>query len=173
MSRHFGEIMQNGYLVRDLDAAVDHWTRVIGVGPFYVLEHASFDLVCRGRPATCTISVAIANSGPLQIELIRLESDGPSLYREFLDAGREGLHHVAYLVASIDRAVAESRLPVAQAGEANGFRFAYLETETHPGTVLELIERTPGIEALFGTIAAASRNWNGEDPVRSFAALRG
>lgn len=33
MSRHFGKITQNGYVVRDIGAAMRHWSDVLGVGP--------------------------------------------------------------------------------------------------------------------------------------------
>ena len=41
------------------------------------------------------MSIALANSGDLQIELIQQVNDAPSMYKEFLDAGHEGLQHVA------------------------------------------------------------------------------
>jgi len=33
MSRIFGAVCQNGYVVRDIQAAMRHWIEVIGVGP--------------------------------------------------------------------------------------------------------------------------------------------
>ena len=41
-------------------------------------------------------SVALANSGPLQVELIQCRNDVPSMYRDFTRAGHSGLQHVAY-----------------------------------------------------------------------------
>lgn len=35
MSRLFGDAIQNGYVVRDIDAAMRHWIDVLGVGPWY------------------------------------------------------------------------------------------------------------------------------------------
>ena len=35
MSRFFGEIRQLGYVVPDIEAAMDYWTRTLGVGPFF------------------------------------------------------------------------------------------------------------------------------------------
>ncbi len=32
MSRIFGKVCQNGYVVRDIAAALTHWTEVLGVG---------------------------------------------------------------------------------------------------------------------------------------------
>jgi hypothetical protein len=38
LKHRFGPIRQNGYVVRDIDAALRHWTEVLGVGPFYYFE---------------------------------------------------------------------------------------------------------------------------------------
>ncbi len=51
MSRIFGEVRQNGYVVRDIDAALKHWTEVLGVGPFFYFERAPVsDFRYRGEP---------------------------------------------------------------------------------------------------------------------------
>ena len=92
MSRLFGEIRQNGYVVRDLEAAIAQWLEVPRVGPFFVLEHVKAEgFEYRGEPSPLEVSFAFANSGPLQIELIQQHGDAPSMYRDFLAAGREGL----------------------------------------------------------------------------------
>ena len=103
MSRIFGEIRQNGYVVRDLAAALRHWTTVLGVGPFFYFEHVKIDdFRYRGQPSSPALSIALANSGALQIELIQQHNDAPSMYRDFLQAGREGLQHVAYWTETMD-----------------------------------------------------------------------
>ena len=38
----------------------------------------------RGEPCEITLSLALANSGEMQIELIQQEDDTPSIYTEFL-----------------------------------------------------------------------------------------
>ncbi len=35
MNRGFGSVRQNGYVVRDIEAALKHWTEVLAVGPFF------------------------------------------------------------------------------------------------------------------------------------------
>lgn len=35
MSRHLGAIRQLGYVVPDIEAAMDYWSRTLGVGPWY------------------------------------------------------------------------------------------------------------------------------------------
>ena len=45
MSRLLGEIRQNGYVVRDVEAAMRHWSEVLGVGPFFYFERVPIELV--------------------------------------------------------------------------------------------------------------------------------
>jgi catechol 2,3-dioxygenase-like lactoylglutathione lyase family enzyme len=91
-------------VVPDIEAALDHWTRVLGVGPFYYFERVPVEeFRYRGERSPLEVSIALANSGPLQIELIQQRNDAPSMYRDFL--GREsrgGLQHVAYWTQSFD-----------------------------------------------------------------------
>ena len=35
MSRHFGALRQLGYVVTDIEAAMDYWGRTLGVGPWF------------------------------------------------------------------------------------------------------------------------------------------
>src|SRR5262245_26700915 len=107
----FGPIRQNGYVVRDIHAAMDDWVGGHGVGPWHLVGRVQLDWVrYRGRDSAPEMSIALANSGDLQIELIQQLNDAPSLYRDFLEAGGEGLQHVAYwstdYQALLDRALA-------------------------------------------------------------------
>ena len=103
MSRIFGAITQNGYVVRDIEAAMRHWIDVLGVGPwFYVARAPIEDFQYRGAPSPVEVSIALANSGALQIELIQQRNDAPSMYRDFLQAGNERLQHVAYWTQTFD-----------------------------------------------------------------------
>ena len=103
MSRRFGPVRQNGYVVRDIEAAMAHWSGVTGVGPWFYTERAPIHhFEYRGRPYEIHLSIALTNSGPLQLELIQQRNDAPSLYREFLDAGQEGLQHIAYWTEHFD-----------------------------------------------------------------------
>ena len=40
MSRFFGAVTQNGYVVRDIQAAMRHWIEVLDVGPWYYIDRA-------------------------------------------------------------------------------------------------------------------------------------
>lgn len=178
MSRFFGEIRQNGYVVRDIEAAMKHWTEVLGVGPFFYLEKAPIEnFRYYGEPSEMLASIALANSGPLQIELIQQRNGAPSMYRDFLEAGHEGLQHVAYWTKDFDRdfdRAMELGYTVGQSGEVGGpeGRMVYFATEAHPGTVVELSEISGPKGRTFEMIAKKARAWDGSDPIRRLRASR-
>lgn len=43
MSRLFGPIRKTGYVVPDIRAAMDHWVRVLGVGPWFYFDRVKVD----------------------------------------------------------------------------------------------------------------------------------
>jgi len=171
VSRYYGEIRQNGYVVRDIQAAMRHWSEVLGVGPFFYIERVPIeDFRYRCEPSPLEVSIALAQTGPLQIELIEQRNDAPSMYRDFLAAGREGLQHVAYWTESFDTLLAQAAERGHRVGQSgcigeNG-RFAYLETEAHPGTVVEISEISGPKGRFFAHIARVAAEWDGTDPVR-------
>jgi catechol 2,3-dioxygenase-like lactoylglutathione lyase family enzyme len=176
MSRFFGAVRQAGYVVDDIEAAMDYWSRELGIGPWFYnprvpIENYSY----RGERFEPHNSVALANSGPLQMELIQTRNDVPSMYRDFRRAGRTGLQHVAYWTESYDADLARltaQGFRAAMSGEVgrNG-RFVYFDTEYHPGTVIELSEVAGPKGRMFDLIRAASEGWDGSDPVRPFPDL--
>ena len=172
MSRVFGEIRQNGYVVRDIEAAMKHWSEVLGVGPFFYFEEAPVEnFRYRGEPSEILVSIALTNSGPLQIELIQQRNDAPSMYRDFIAAGHEGLQHVAYWTENFDvdleRVLALGH-EVGHSGQVGGpsGRFVYLATEAHPGTVIELSEISGPKGAFFAHVRETAASWDGSEPVR-------
>jgi catechol 2,3-dioxygenase-like lactoylglutathione lyase family enzyme len=171
MSRILGEIRQNGYVVRDIEAALRHWTEILGVGPFFYLETAPIeDFRYRGEPSPLQVSIALANSGPLQIELIQPRNDAPSMYRDFLATGSEGLQHVAYWTERMDadlERLERAGFSIGQSGRigADG-RFVYYETAAHPGTVVELSEVGGAKGRFFAHVREAAQTWDGSEPIR-------
>jgi len=171
MSRRFGKVRQNGYVVRDIDAALKHWTEVVGVGPFWYFERVPMErFAYRGEPSPLEVSIALANSGDLQIELIQQRNDAPSMYRDFLAEGHEGLQHVAWWTESFDRDLEDALAAgfrVGQSGQigADG-RFVYFESTGHPGSVIELSEISGAKGRLFAHIREAAARWDGSDPIR-------
>jgi hypothetical protein len=172
VSALFGKVCQNGYVVRDIDAALKFWTGELRVGPFFYVPAVKVDWFrYRGTASPVEMSIALANSGDLQIELIQQRNDAPSMYRDFLDRHGEGLQHMSYRSTDYqslyDRAVAAG-FSVGHEGQIGGAkgRFAYFETTGHPGTVIEISDVSGSKGRFFERIKAASVDWDGSDPVR-------
>ncbi len=173
MSRFFGEVRQLGYVVRDIEAEMRRWIEILGVGPWFYAERVPpTGFFHRGQDSSAERSVALANSGALQIELIQQRNDAPSMYLEFLEKHGEGLQHVAFWTTSYDAdmaRLAKQGLHPVMGGEVGaGGRYAYFDTEFHPGTVVELSEINGAKGELFRTIREAAVDWNGANPVRAF-----
>jgi hypothetical protein len=171
LSRIFGEVRQNGYVVRDIEAALVHWTERLGVGPFFYFERVPVeDFRYCGNPSPLQVSIALANSGSLQIELIQQRNDAPSMYRDFLAERGEGMQHVAYWTKTMDADLARldaAGYTIGQSGcIGEGGRFVYLQTEFHPGTVVEVSEVSGPKGRFFEYVAEAARTWDGSEPVR-------
>ena len=176
MSRHLGEIRQLGYVVPDIEAAMDHWSRVLGVGPWFYNPRVPIrNYVYRGEAHEPHNSVALANAGGVQVELIQTRNDVPSMYRDFQQGGRSGLQHVAYWTESYDsdlaRLLSLGWQPVMQGEVGERGRFIYFDTEFHPGAVIELSEVAGPKGRMFQIIREASVEWDGQDPVRPFPDL--
>lgn len=181
MSRFFGEIRQVAYLVPDIEAAMHYWAEVLGVGPWYYNPKVPIEnYIYRGERHAPHNSVALANAGGLQIELLQIRNDVPSMYRDFQRAGFTGVQHFAYWTEDFDTDLARAEqegFEVCMSGEvgANG-RFVYFEKKTegevvYPGTVIELSEVAGPKGRLFNLIREASIDWDGSEPVRPFPDL--
>lgn len=172
MSRVFGPVRQLGYVVRDIEAAMQHWTSVLGIGPFFYFPRVvALDGVYRGEAQPFEIAVALAQSGPMQIELMCQLDDAPSALREFSAAHGEGLHHLAYWTDTFDAKLGAARdggYSVWQSGAigSRDNRFAYLATQGHAGTVIEISEVSGMKGRLFEHIAQTAATWDGSAPVR-------
>lgn len=167
--RHF---MQIAMMVEDIETACANWTRTTGVGPFLHVPHIrldSFDY--RGTKASgIDFSVAIAQSGGVQIELVQQHDDGPSAYRDIIAKGAQGFHHLAIYTGDYDAVHAsyiDQGFVAAVEGTFGGYRFAYIDTSAAIGCMIELIEENPLPGEFFERVAAAARDWDGvTDPIR-------
>lgn len=172
MSQQYSAIRQIGYVVKDIEKAMEHWSRVLGVGPWYYREDAT--------PTTFTyygeasrppkLSIALANSGFVQIELIQQRDETPSLYLDSLKASGECAQHIAYWT---EDQFDELRAKLIADGYVEGHagqmgqrgRFTYLVHQDLPSAIIELSELQGGKGEYFKVVAAAAQTWDGEQSV--------
>lgn len=176
MSKHLGPIRQLGYVVPDIEAAMKYWSDVLGIGPWYYNPKVPIkNYKYKGESYEPHNSVALANSGYIQVELIQTRNDIPSMYRDFQQTSKSGLQHVAFWTESYDadleKMIALGWKPVMQGEVGTNGRFIYFDTEYHPGTVIELSEVLGPKGAMFKAIREASENWDGKFEVRPFPDL--
>ena len=164
-----GPIRQIGYVVNDLDRALASWVE-LGVGPWLVMRGLPMRALYRGEPCETTLSLALSNSGELQLELIQQEDKTRSIFTEFLAANGPGYHQLAYWTEDFDatmKAVENAGGPVVWlGGEGFGVRFAYVEPPNAPATIVEISELTDATVASAKFIRDAADGWDGTDPIR-------
>ncbi|HME49157.1 VOC family protein [Mycobacterium sp.] len=165
-----GPVRQIGYVVEDFDRWVASWLAA-GVGPFYVMRGLTQRVLYRGRPCRVTLSLGLANTGDMQVEVIQQEDSAPSVYSEFLASGREGFHQLAWWGTDFDSALRNAEAagwPVVWlGGQAEGVRYAYVEPSGGAATIYEIMELTDISSAFNKLIRDAAEGWDGTDPIRT------
>lgn len=171
VSHIFGGIRQIGYIVSDIEASMDQWVKH-GVGPWFYIQTVQTDYFrYRGQDSPVEMSIALANSGDVQIELIQQRNDAPSGYRDFLHAGKQGAQHLAYWTEDFqdlyDKALAAG-YTVLHEGRIGGEegRFAYFDTEFDQGTIIEISDISGPKGKMFGYIRDIAAAWDGTTPIR-------
>jgi len=169
-----GGICQTAFVVRDINAAIDHFVRDCAAGPFFLLPSFLVEgQVYRGTPSTADVAIAMGFAGHMQIELIQPLDDNPSVYRETIEARGYGFHHFGIALRDVDAALpgylARGYNLAFRAPVPTGGAVAYLEGghDASPGFV-ELIPANDGMDHHFSMMWQASQGWDGSDPVRPF-----
>ena len=127
--------------------------------------HEAFHIAQEGRPGPVLVDVP----RDVQLELIQQRCDTPSMYRDFLAAGYEGMQHWSSWPVDYEdklQHALSAGYSVGQQGDSARGRFVYLWDEGHPGTVIEMAHMTPTRKSIFDAIRAAAVGWDGTDPIQ-------
>ena len=137
-------IDQVGFVVRSVDEAERRYGPLFG--PFTRMDGSVKGADYRGRVRDVELQLLFGRSGELEIEFIEWRS-GESPHREFIEAGREGLHHLRHRVddtdAWIERVAAVGYRPIWYKQFSPEIVFAYLERAGDP-LILELLQMPGG-----------------------------
>ena len=139
---------QLGVVVKDVDKTIDYYSSTYGIGPWRTVEINHPEVQVRDKTHFWKAKLAFASMGPVEIELIQ-NIDGRSIHSEFLDEGREGLHHLDFFFSDEDemnRTIAElvkDGFEVIQGGKSRSAKgsYAYLDTDKVAGIMFEFIYR--------------------------------
>ncbi len=164
-----------GYWVNDLEAAVARAVRDLGVGPFLVHEHITFDswetgpaVAADPGPVEFDHSAAFAAWGPVVIELGQVHAIDPRLAQAY--GVRDGaVSHVSWVVDDLE-AEAE-RLTALGCEPVNTASTGPIHVSWHTGGPLfphpiELHEANPAILGMHPRLSGLAEGWDGSDPMR-------
>lgn len=170
LSRKFGPVRQLAFVPQNFNDALRYWTKVMGVGPFFYLEHIPLtDVHYRGHAEGLDCSAALAVWDGLEIEILRQHDRRPSVYDEWLQGGRSGVHHIRLDCDDLEAARAqclELGGEVAQEATmpAGGH---YIMVDLHQGgPLIEFACLQPEFVEVFALIRKSAQEWDGCHPVR-------
>lgn len=157
----YNRVHQLGFVVPDMEAAMDFYGAVYGVKRWYrPVNEPQGELFFEGRPFSDPgYDMAIGYCGKTEIELITV-GKVDNLYSRYLAQNPAGgLHHISFFVRNLDAWVEEYKAKgfrVTQNGLVNGkrskCRFAYM---TRPAEGLSCI--VEGAELRLGRLRLPSR----------------
>ena len=128
------KVDQIGIVVRDMEVTMKFYEKMFGIEPFPTVESAI---------DSAKLKIGLFQLGEVQIELIQVLK-GETIHSKFVEKRGEGLHHLGFFVEDIEKELArleKEGIKVLERGSVLGVvKFAYLDTESFFGVVLELIQ---------------------------------
>lgn len=132
--------------VKDLDSAIDRYTTDYKLGPFKIAELKAplvYDVEFRGRPADIHWRAAMAEVGPLAVELLEVRGGSDDVV-EWASAMPDGYWHLTSYHLTVEEAeaaaqrVAETSAELVLSGRVAGTRFFMFETGGLFGRMFEI-----------------------------------
>lgn len=163
-----------GYWVDDLDEAVDRAVRTLGVGPFLVHRHVTFDAfrLADGTevtdPAYFDHTAAFASWGSIVLELGQVHTAHPDIAAAYrIRTGDVG--HVSWVVDDLDAETV--RLEALGCALIHTAASGAVAVAWHDGGSLfphpiEVHRAGPPILGMAGRLAALADGWDGSTPIR-------
>jgi hypothetical protein len=97
-------ISQIAIAVEDVEKTASDYWNILGVGPWAIYRWEAplvHDRVYRGKPADADERIALTQLANVRFALVSPGKE-PSIYRDWLADRGEGLHHIQFLVDSVD-----------------------------------------------------------------------
>lgn len=137
--------IQIGIVVSDIVVAAQRWADVFNLPVPEIIVTDTVDLAqteYMGAPTPARAKLAFFDFGQVDVELIE-PIDGPSTWKDQLDAHGESIHHIAFEIRDMGEKITyltKKGIPLVQRGEYSGGRYAYMDGLSELGAVLELLE---------------------------------
>lgn len=164
-----------GFVVRDVDAAMDCYRRMLGVDGWRVHEIHRAKAPWAERYTDARIKIAFGRGAGLTFELIQV-LDGKTQHSEFLEAHGEGVQHIGLWThdvrASVEAAVAQGARIVTALVDPNDQAVVQLTPASSTDEILRAIprDRLAYVDPGLGTVqlefvgpGTGLRDWLQED----------
>ena len=136
---------QIGIVVKDIEKAAQLYRALFNFKGNIDIVEQDASVTCRGEKGTYKMKKIMDFFGDKQLEIVEIiDAEGPNLYSEYLDEGREGLHHLGIYIKDakplIKKFKEEFNIEVAQIGKLGKLTFTYLDTKDWLGYYIEFLE---------------------------------
>ena len=135
------KIDQMSFVYKDIKKQAKKMEQIYSIPTFAQMENITHqEAIYRGKEVTIIIDYAFSRLLNIQIELQQWKS-GDSLFKEFIDQGKEGLHSIGVYVEDLDAYIDEFKkrgIEVLQTGQIGKQKFVYLDTKQTFGVLLEI-----------------------------------
>ena len=164
-------LVQVAYFVKDSVLKAQEMAELHGAGPFYLIEEIELAWsIHRGKEQKFVHTSAFGQWGGLMLELVQQDVEGPSPFRDMYKPGTGGIHHMAMIVDSLLGTYAwcaKHGYEIAtKAQTLGGSEFAFVDTTTTLGHMLEIYERNDQLLGFYDFVRDASLGWDGVEPIR-------
>jgi len=166
-------MFQVGFVVDDLADMATRWAKTFRVGPFHLMPVLEQVMTYRGEEHTVKYRSAVAQAGPVQIELIKQLNDAPSVFREWSREGTAAFHQLATLTHDYEAKKAHYQAlgyEVVSENLTSRTRMCFIDTLADFGFYTEVALSTPAFLANLGKISQACAEWDGTEAIRDLGA---
>jgi hypothetical protein len=166
----FGEVRQIGFVSREIGRSMHYFIEAWGVGPWYVLRNLKTTMVYNGVFIEPEISIALANCGDLQFEIVEQHNEVDSLYTRALAATSEmHVQHVGVWAADFDAvrngALEKGWVPILETVPI-GSGSCFVAHSSEPMVCIEISDCSGNKSWVREAIRNSARGWDGADPIR-------
>ena len=136
---------QIGIVVKDIEKAAEFYRKLFSFKGKVDIVEQDAEVNCRGEKGYYKMKKIMDFFGGKQFEIVEIVyAEGPNLYSEFLNEGREGLHHLGIYTKNAKPLIEEFKtkfnVDVVQVGKLGKLTFTYLDTRPLVGYYIEFLE---------------------------------
>lgn len=143
-------VTQVAIVCRDIEATSKRWAAVLGVDPPQIRTTKpghEVKVMFRDRPSEGQAKLAFIKLGQVTLELIQ-PVGGDTSWKRYLDTNGEGVQHIAFQVADLDKTIkafGDGGMQVLHRGryDDDSGAYVYVDSAKALGVTLELLHSEP------------------------------